>query len=110
MKLLFDENLSAVLPRLLGDAYPGSSHLRESGLKGADDGAIWNYAAGNGFVVVTKDDDFRALSVLRGSPPKLVMIRLGNCSTREVARLLRAGLDELELFERDATASVVELP
>lgn len=63
MKLLFDENLSAGLPQRLADDYPGSAHLRDVGLKGADDADVWNYAAREGFVIVTKDDDFRELSV-----------------------------------------------
>lgn len=110
MKLLFDENLSAGLPRLLADVYPGSSHLRDIGMKGADDRDIWSHAAGNGFIVVTKDDDFRELAVLRATPPKLVMIRLGNCSTRDVELLLRESRLNLEAFERDSAASLLELP
>jgi len=39
-------------------------------------------------VLVTKDEDFHRLSVFRGFPPKVVWIRLGNCSTGEVAALL----------------------
>lgn len=110
MKLLFDENLSPGLPQRLADVFPGSAHLRDVGLKGADDSDAWNHAAREGFAVVTKDDDFRELSVLKGSPPKLVMIRTGNCSTRDVETLLRANADKLEAFNRDLTASLMELP
>src|SRR5438046_9424501 len=34
MKLLFDENLSPKLPRLLAALYPNSVHVRDCGLKG----------------------------------------------------------------------------
>ena len=34
MKLLFDENLSPKLPRLLAAYFPGSAHVRECGLLG----------------------------------------------------------------------------
>ena len=37
MKLLFDENLSHKLVGLLADLFPGSVHVREVGLKAADD-------------------------------------------------------------------------
>ncbi len=37
VKLLFDENLSAKLPRMLASEYPGSVHVREVGLRGAED-------------------------------------------------------------------------
>ncbi len=41
-------------------------------LKGQNDQKIWLYAADNGYTIVTKDDDFRALSLLRGAPPKVI--------------------------------------
>ena len=44
MKLLFDQNLSPRLPLLLSDIYAGSVHVREVGLRDADDATIWEYA------------------------------------------------------------------
>ena len=40
MKLLFDENLSHKLVRLLVDLFPDSVHVRDVGLKSADDSAV----------------------------------------------------------------------
>jgi predicted nuclease of predicted toxin-antitoxin system len=51
---------------------------------------VWEYARQHGFTLVTKDEDFHRLSVLYGSPPKVIWIRLGNCSTADVAQLLRS--------------------
>ena len=59
MKLLLDENLSRRLIPFLQDSYPGSSHVMLEGLEGVDDKAVWNYAKEHGFVLVTKDADFR---------------------------------------------------
>jgi predicted nuclease of predicted toxin-antitoxin system len=42
MKLLFDQNLSPRLGRLLADIYPDSIHVREVGLRDSDDAAIWD--------------------------------------------------------------------
>jgi predicted nuclease of predicted toxin-antitoxin system len=58
MKLLFDQNLSPRLPHLLADIYAGSVHVREVGLREADDGTIWDYAKAHGFAIVSKDSDF----------------------------------------------------
>jgi len=44
MKLLFYENLSPKLPRLLETLFPGSSHVRDCGLKGFPDEDVWEYA------------------------------------------------------------------
>ena len=107
---LFDENLSASLPRLLEDIFPGSAHLRDVALKGGDDREIWTYAATHGFAIATKDDDFRELSVLHGTPPKVVMIGHGNCATSEVEALLRHYRLELEKFGRDPVVSMIALP
>ena len=64
MKLLFDENLSFRLVQALVDAYPGSTHVREVGLLGAEDRCIWTYAAEYGFMIVSKDTDFYQRSLL----------------------------------------------
>ncbi len=43
MKLLFDENLSPQLAGLLNDLFPGSIHVRDVGLKAADDPILSAY-------------------------------------------------------------------
>jgi predicted nuclease of predicted toxin-antitoxin system len=86
VKLLYDENLSRRLLAPLGDLYPDSEHVVPAGLEGADDRTIWAYAASRGLVIATKDWDFVQLSSLLKHPPKVVWLRLGNCSTRNVAR------------------------
>lgn len=89
MRLLFDENLSYRLVGLLTDVYPGSAHVREVGLLGAEDLRIWAYASEHGFLLVSKDTDFYQRSLVFGAPPKVVWLRIGNASTRAVATLLR---------------------
>ena len=72
MKLLFDENLSPKLPRILSVYFPESMHIRDCGLKGFPNEAVWKYARDNGFVIVSKDSDFYQRSLLYGHPPKLI--------------------------------------
>lgn len=83
--------------------------MRDVSLKGSEDRDIWSYASAHGFVLVTKDDDFRELSILRGAPPKLVMIGLGNCTTADVDAALRQNLSRLLAFEADLGAALIEL-
>lgn len=52
------------------------------------DDAVWDYAKVQGFAIVSKDSDFAERSFLYGSPPKVVWIRLGNCSTATIEQLL----------------------
>lgn len=110
MRLLFDQNLSPSLPRRLEREFPGSLHVREVGLAGADDATIWNYALTHGLTVVSKDSDFQQRSLLLGAPPKFVWLRIGNCAVIESAELLRAHADDLRAFDRDRTEAHLMLP
>lgn len=109
MKLLFDENLAARLAPEVADLFPGSAHVSALGLGGASDRTIWARAGAEEFVLVTKDEDFHRLSVLLGPPPKVIWIRLGNCATRDVARLLRFRTDEVRAFAEQSEAAFLEL-
>ena len=99
MKLIFDENLSPKLPRLLDRQFPGSVHVRDCGLKGHADQAVWEYARTNGFTLVSKDGDFYQRSLLLGAPPKLVWLWLGNCTRRQLLSLLLKHQDAIRAFE-----------
>jgi predicted nuclease of predicted toxin-antitoxin system len=57
--LLFDQNLSPRLCKALADIFPDATHVRTVGLHEANDSTIWEYAADNGFIIVTKDAHFR---------------------------------------------------
>jgi predicted nuclease of predicted toxin-antitoxin system len=70
VKLLFDQNLSRRLVAMFSVEYPESSHVTEVGLERATDAEIWSHAGEHGFVIVSKDSDFRQLAFLYGPPPK----------------------------------------
>ena len=74
MKLLFDENLSPQLVRLLNDLFPHSIHVRDVGLKAADDPLVWKYAQDNGLIICSKDSDMHQRSFVFGYPPKVVWV------------------------------------
>ena len=109
MRLPFDHNLSPALKTLLGDLYPQSLHVWVLEMGTASDTLIWDYALAGGFVIVTKDADYRDLSIARGHPPKVIWIRLGNCPTSAVDALLRNRRDDLTAFYRDDEAALLEL-
>lgn len=109
MKLLFDQNLSPKLVNRLGDLFPGSSHVQSVGLDSADDDQVWEHARLNGFAIVSKDADYNNLSVLRGSPPKVIWLQLGNCTTAQVEAAFRAHVADIEVFEKDASVGTLVL-
>jgi predicted nuclease of predicted toxin-antitoxin system len=98
VKLLLDENLSHRLVPRLAEAFPGTAHVDQVGLHGQPDAAVWEYAGQHEFVLVSKDDDFRQLSFLRGHPPKVIWLLVGNAGTVAVADLLLRSRDALAAF------------
>jgi predicted nuclease of predicted toxin-antitoxin system len=109
VKLLFDENLSHKLARHLSDIFPDSIHVRNIGLKAADDPLVWDYAKDNDFMIVSKDADMHDLSLVFGNPPKVIWVRLGNCSTTEVENLLRREFQVIKEFYEDNSVSLLAL-
>lgn len=107
MKLLFDQNLPPKLVEALAEQYPGSEHVRNLALASADDLEVWNYARVHGFVIASKDSDFHQRSFVEGAPPKVVWLRIGNCTTSKVEQVLRAYWASIESFERDSAASLL---
>jgi len=101
LKLLFDQNLSPNLVEELQDLFPGSAHTEVLVLGRADDSSIWDHARQNGFTIVSKDADFPERGVLLGSPPKVIWIRRGNCSTADIAGILRRSASEIEAAAKD---------
>jgi predicted nuclease of predicted toxin-antitoxin system len=101
VKLLFDANLSQYLVERLSDLFPGSSHVQIHDLQRAIDPVIWDYAKREGFAIVTKDEDFNQLAVIRGFPPKILWLQLGNCTTADVEAAIRSEHFALQQFNAD---------
>ena len=110
MKLLFDQNLSRRLVPLLRAEFPESRHVTDLGLDRATDSEIWTYAGEHGFLIVSKDSDFRQLAFLNGPPPKAVWLSVGNCSTSEVLDLLQRSQSVIRTFDdsEDEALLVIE--
>ena len=108
-RLLFDEPLSEQLCKSLADLFPGVLHVRVLGHGGGVDPTVWELAREHRCMIVSKDGDFHRLAVLRGAPPKFIWVRLGNCRTADVARLLRNRYEDIVRFSEQDEAAVLEL-
>ena len=109
MKLLFDQNLSSALVRRLSDLFPYSAHVKDLGMAKVDDRAVWTFAKENGFAIVSKDSDFQQLSLFFGAPPKVIWLRVGNCPTSRIEKLIRDRSVEVHTFEADPKQSLLVL-
>ena len=109
MKLLFDQNLSPRLVEALDDLFPKSAHVQSVGLDRSLDTPLWDFARDNDFAIVTKDVDFSDRSALLGHPPKVVWIRLGNCTTNDIEAALRNHHQQIEAFGEDEQFGVIAI-
>lgn len=109
MKLLLDHNLSHKLCSKLEDVYPDSTHTRLLRFARASDSEVWYYARTHGFIVVSKDEDLAELAVLRGAPPKVVWLRMGNCGSLAVETALRRNFQRISDLAADPERVVLEL-
>ncbi len=107
--LLFDHNLSPRLLNRLADLYPDSTHVEDVGLGTANDREVWEYARRNDYIIVTKDADFSELGLLYGFPPKVIWIRRGNCTTRDIEKILRDNYEAIKTFSDDADNGTLTL-
>lgn len=110
MRLLFDQNLSRHLVAQLAPIFPDSVHVGALGLDTGTDREIWDYAGEHGYLLVSKDSDFRQLAFLLGPPPKAVWLRVGNRSTAMIADLLRSGADIIARFAASEEEALLVLP
>ena len=96
MNFLVDAQLPYGLVLALRDAGHDACHTRELPQGNATtDAEVCRLATKDGRVVVSKDRDFYDSLLLRGEPPKLLLVRVGNMRKAELTRLFSERLPQL---------------
>ena len=99
MKLLLDENLSWRIIKKLKPFFEEVVHASELKItQPADDISIWNYANKNGFTIISKDDYFEKIVLLRKAPPKLIYLKTYNLDTKKLVDLILENKDKIISF------------
>ena len=96
MRLLFDQNISFRITKKLIDLFPNCKHVSDCGLMDCNDSDIWKYARKNDYSIVTFDSDFYDISVINGYPPKIIWVRSGNLTTKEMVKLMTHNKNMIE--------------
>ena len=109
MKLLFDQNISHRIKKLLEDDFPARDQIRRLKLENKSDKEIWTFAGQNGYVIVTFDADFYEFSSLYGHPPKIIWLRFGNNTTSGIAETLIEKRELISDFIKQDEFSCLEL-
>ncbi len=78
-------------------------------MKATIDPIVWDYAKDNNLMIISKDADMHDLSLVFGNPPKVIWLRLDNCSTLQVENVLRRDFDAINYFYEDENLSLLAL-
>lgn len=107
-RFLIDNQLPDSLARWIEEQGCTCEHVLALNLGQSPDTAIWEHAANTGAVIVSKDEDFAHLTLVRTEPVPVVWLRFGNCRTPallanmervwpEVVRQLESGARLIEV-------------
>jgi predicted nuclease of predicted toxin-antitoxin system len=83
--LLFDENISYRILKKIDFHFPASKHISYFSKQTLKDIQIFGIALKQNYSIVSFDEDFFELQILKGFPPKLIWLRFGNFSTQQIA-------------------------
>lgn len=109
MKLLLDQNVSFRLVATLEPYFPGTEQVKRLGLMNKTDKEIWDYARQHEFILLTFDSDYYDLSVTLGSPPKLIWLKTGNLTRKNISEFIISKFEEIKLFYLDKEINCLEL-
>ena len=110
MKVLIDQNISFRIVSQISDLFPGVSHVKSLGLIDAKDFDIFMFARKEGFqAILTQDEDFYAHLLEHGTPPKIIWIRTGNCTTALLSEVLHRNAAIIFSFFEDDNADCLEI-
>ena len=107
--ILIDNNLSYKIGTYFKTIFEGIHHVSDVNLEEEDDLIIWSYAKKNHLHLLTKDNDFNGIQLLKGSPPKIIWIRSGNTKTKHVINLLLHHEKKIFDFLKNDIVGILEI-
>jgi predicted nuclease of predicted toxin-antitoxin system len=80
-RFLVDNQLPAALAQWLQSRDCHADHVLALNLGQSSDSTIWAFAATHRAIIVSKDEDFAQLTVMRTESVPVIWLRFGNCPT-----------------------------
>ena len=110
MILLLDANLSWRLTQILKPYFSEVWHVDSIDLpQPAKDLDIWNFAGKNNAIIISNDDDFYQLSILKGFPPKVVILKTGNQNNQYIAQILIKHISDIYALAESKEYALLEI-
>lgn len=110
MKLIIDQNIShRIIPQII-HLFNEVAHVRTLGLTNAPDIVIFRNAKQQGFdAVLTIDEDFENIILENSPPPKILWLRVHNCSTSHLAQIIENKIEIINQFLNDKELDCLEV-
>jgi predicted nuclease of predicted toxin-antitoxin system len=108
-RFLVDNQLPASLAQWINSHGCHADHVVNLNLGQSSDTIIWSFAVRTNAAIISKDEDFAQLTVMRTESVPVIWLRFGNCRTPallanmervwpEIIRQLDAGARLIEVF------------
>jgi predicted nuclease of predicted toxin-antitoxin system len=59
--------------------------------------------------IFTLDEDFYNILLEHGVPPKIIWLRIGNCSTSILANVINKNAETIHIFANDSSLDILEI-
>jgi predicted nuclease of predicted toxin-antitoxin system len=109
VKLLFDQNISPRILKILPQELSDCQQVRFVGLEDSSDLEIFQFSRENDFALVTFDSDFVDLNAMYGTPPKIVYLNTGNLATKNISALLMDNILRINHYLDSDSDDILEL-
>ncbi len=109
MNLLFDQNISFRIVKKVSTVFPNAKQVNDVNLLNSSDFNIWEYAKKHNYCIITFDNDFIDISVLKGFPPKIIWLRTGNTSTNLIAEKIIENKNLIQDFIQNSEHGYLEI-
>ncbi|MDH4200031.1 MAG: DUF5615 family PIN-like protein [Spirochaetia bacterium] len=107
--LILDENISHKIVIPLSNIFPGLTHIKHHNLVSSPDNVVWEFARQHNLCIVSFDNDFEAIFLRNGFPPKILRITKGNITPAELISLLVESEKEIKEFISNDSTGYMEI-
>ncbi|MDZ7935528.1 MAG: DUF5615 family PIN-like protein [Emticicia sp.] len=110
MKIVIDQNISFRIIHQIEHLFTKVEHIRTLGWTDAPDIIIFRNAKQQKFdAILTLDEDFDNLILENGTPPKILWLRVRNCSTAHLAKIIALKIEIINEFLNDKELDCLEI-
>ena len=108
MKFIVDAQLPPALAHFLATKNEEVKHVLDLQMLEASDSEIWTLALKEDWVIISKDEDFPIRASVSANAPKIIWVRIGNCSKQTLLRIFNDHWRKIKT-ELDKGSNLVEL-